>query len=94
MAVRHLHLLGVLGCVCLSKEFAELHKCICKGRCFGKSNHVLEPQDLLECLEVGVTRYYGVIVVRLLDQDKQTVILRDGGEKGKEPITLEKALLA
>lgn len=53
-------------CVCFSKVFAELHKCICRRRCFGKSNHVLEPQHLLECLEVGVTGYYGIVVVRLL----------------------------
>lgn len=81
-------------CDCLSKVFAELHECICKGSCFGKSNHVLEPQPLLECLEVGVTGYFGIIVVRSLEMDKPTVTLRDGGERSKEPITLDKALLA
>lgn len=82
---------GFFACVA---QMQELHKCIFKGRCFGKSNHVLEPQHLLECIEVGVTGYYGIIVVRFLEQDKQTVTLRDGGEKSKEPVTSEKSLLA
>lgn len=60
MAVRHVGLLIFFIClrVCLSKVFTELHKRICKGRCFGKSKHVLETQHLLECLEVGVTGYW------------------------------------
>lgn len=55
---------------------------------------MLEPQHLLECLKVGGTGCFGIIVVGILDKDKQTVTLRDGGKKSKEPITLEKALLA
>lgn len=59
MAVRHMGLLVffICVCVCLSKVFTELHEHICKGRCFGKSKHVLETQHLLEWLEVGVTGY-------------------------------------
>lgn len=84
----------IFVCLCLSKVFAELHKCNGKGRCFGKSKHVLETLHLLEHLEFGVTGYYGIIVVRFLEKDEQTVTLRDGGEKSKEPIALDKTFLA
>lgn len=45
---------------------------------------MLEPQRFAECLEIGVTGYYGIVVVRLLDQGKQTVVFRGGGEKNKK----------
>lgn len=44
---------------------------------------MLEPELFAECLEVGVTGYYGIIVVRLLELGKQTAMFRGGGGKSK-----------
>lgn len=49
---------------------------------------MLEPQHFPESLEGGVTGYYSIIVVRLLEQEKQTVTFRDGGEKNKKPMSI------